>query len=41
MLLMKAALKKALKSLEKTAVRQGYLTYDQLEENLESSLRID
>jgi RNA polymerase primary sigma factor len=31
---MKAAVKKGLKSLEKTAVRQGYVTYDQIEESM-------
>ena len=31
---MKAAVKKELKNLEKVAVRQGYLTYDQLEDTL-------
>ena len=31
---MKAAVRKELKNLEKVAVRQGYLTYDQLEDTL-------
>jgi len=37
----KVALKKALKDLEKTAVRQGYLTYEQLEGSLDLDKLVD